>query len=306
MKKENNAYVKKLDKIFARSKKVDINNNSKIVIMSDCHRGFGNIEDNFKKNKDIYNSALQYYFDNGYTYIELGDGDEMWEVKNYQKIIDEHIESFRKIKKFYDDKRFLMIYGNHDIVKKKISILKKYFYVYEDKTTKKREDLFFNLKVYESLVLQYMKYDIFLIHGHQVSFLNSTLWPIARFLVRHLWGKLEQMGFSDPTSAAKNYTAKNRVEKILQKWSEENNKILIAGHTHRPIFPAPSRGLYFNDGSCVHPNGITCIEIERGNISLVKWEANTNGNLTSTSKKSILAGPVPIEEFFKLVSLNKD
>ena len=32
---------------------------------------------------------------------------------------------------------------------------------------------------------------------------------------------------------------------------------------------------FFNDGSCVHPRSITGIEIENGEISLIKWEIST-------------------------------
>lgn len=41
---------KKLDKIFKNSDKLLIDNNTKIVIMSDCHRGAGGNFDNFIKN----------------------------------------------------------------------------------------------------------------------------------------------------------------------------------------------------------------------------------------------------------------
>ena len=102
-------------------------NNTKLVIMSDCHRGIGNNQDNFMKNKDIFETALRYYYTQGFTYIELGDGDEMWEIKNYNDIINKNINTFKLIKKFYTSNRFIMLYGNHDICKKYRHILKKYF-----------------------------------------------------------------------------------------------------------------------------------------------------------------------------------
>ena len=115
--------IKKLDKIFKSSKKITIDDNTKLVIMSDCHRGNGNNHDNFNKNKIIFEAALKHYYKNDFTYIELGDGDEMWEVKNYKDIIDEHLKIFELLKKFHDSNRFIMIYGNHDICKKSSNIL---------------------------------------------------------------------------------------------------------------------------------------------------------------------------------------
>ena len=118
---------------------------------------------------------------------------------------------------------------------------------------------------------------LYLTHGHQASSLNSTLWRLGRFLVRYVWKPLEQIGILDPTNAAKNYTVKKRSEQRLNTWAEENNKILITGHTHRPILnEAPS--LYINTGSCVHPRCITCIELENGTLTLVKWFMGTRKN----------------------------
>lgn len=289
---------KKLDKIFRRSKRMTIDDNSKIVIMSDCHRGSGDNYDNFFKNRNIFLGALNYYFSKEFAYIELGDGDEMWEVRNYENIITEHIDVFKKIKLFNDKNRLIMIYGNHDIVKRIPSVLKKYFYSYYDVSNKEDKPLLDGLEVKESLVLNYKEHDIFLIHGHQVDFLNGTLWRLSRFLVKHIWRFFERIGIKDPTGAAKSSRVTNRREKRLEKWSLKNNKILISGHTHRAIFPKIGHSLYFNDGSCIHPNGITSIEIEDGKISLVKWVLELNEEGTLGVQRKVLDGRESIINFF--------
>ena len=290
---------KKLDKIFKKAERLAIDDNTKIVIMSDCHRGSGDNYDNFVKNKNIFKSALRYYYNRGFIYIELGDGDDMWEVKNYENIIKVHLDSFKELKKFNNSGRLIMIYGNHDIVKKSPSILKKYFYKYYNEMTDKEETLLNNLTVHESLVLNYKNNDIFLIHGHQVDFLNSTLWRVSRFLVRYVWTPLEHIATKDLTGAGKNYQVTKNKEKKLQKWSVKNNKILIAGHTHRAIFPKVGESLYFNDGSCIHPNGITCLEIEKGNITLVRWEFEVNQDELISVERKVLNGNESIIKFFK-------
>ncbi len=291
--------MKKIDKVFKEAKRIKIDKKSKIVLMSDCHRGAGNHDDNFRKNQNIYDSALQHYYNQGFTYIELGDGDELWEITHYNEIVEEHIDSFKELKRFHDMGRFIMIYGNHDMEKKNPAMLEKYFYSYIDKETNETKELLTDLKVYDGLVLQYKGYDIFLIHGHQVDFFNSTLWPVSRFMVRHIWRYLERIGIKDPTSAAKNYRVKNKIEKRLQRWSQKNNKILVAGHTHRPIFPKDKASLYFNDGSCIHPNGITCIEIEKGKMTLVKWSLDVNQEEQIVVNRFVIEGSKPIEDFFK-------
>ncbi|MDE5553018.1 MAG: metallophosphoesterase family protein [Malacoplasma sp.] len=291
--------MKKLDKLFERSKRLKIDDSSKFVIMSDCHRGSGDTHDNFIRNQNIFNRALRHYYSKGFAYIELGDGDEMWEVSDYKKIVDEHLSSFKIMQKFNDDGRLMMIYGNHDIVKGNAKVVKDTFESHHNRASKKEEKLLKDLKVYESLVLTYKDREIFLLHGHQADFLNSTLWRLSRFLVRHLWRRLEIIGIKDPTSAARNYSVTKTVEKKLQMWSARNGKIVIAGHTHRPIFPQNGESLYFNDGSCVHPNGITCLEIENGKITLVRWFFHLNKNNVLTVKRRILAGSELIDDFFK-------
>lgn len=289
---------KRLDKVFLKANKINIDDDSKIVIMSDIHRGSGDSYDNFVHNENIYEAALNTYYDNGFKYVELGDGDDMWEVKNYKDIINGHLNTFKLLKKFNDENRLLMIYGNHDMCKKNKTILKNNFYSYKDIYTKKESDLLNDLQVYESVILNYNGNDIFLLHGHQVDLLNSTLWRLSRFLVRNIWRPLERFGLKDPTSAAKNYKGTKSTDKKLEKWSNENKKIVIAGHTHKPIYPLTGESYYFNDGSAIHPNGITCIEIENGKIALVKWSFKLKKDNLISVGKEVIAGFENIKDFF--------
>lgn len=205
--------LRQLDKIYKKSKKIKIDDSTKIVIMSDNHRGSGDIFDNFEKNKDIYIRALDHYYYQEYTYIELGDGDDLWEVKDFNAIITNNIDIFRTLKKFYQNNRLFMIYGNHDIEKRNPHMLKKYLYNYYDEKQNCKEKLFENIEVYESLILEYQDEGIFLIHGHQVDFINSNLWRLSRFFIRTIWRKLEFIGIKDPTKSAKKYTVSESVEK---------------------------------------------------------------------------------------------
>ena len=141
--------------------------------------------------------------------------------------------------------------------------------------------------------------DILLIHGHQGDLWNERLWYLTRFLVRYFWRPLEQLGVKDPTSAAKNYRKKERVEKRMADWAKKRQQVLIAGHTHRPHFPQEgSRGWYFNTGSGVHPHSVTAIEIIRGEIALVKWHQVPDCNQYIRVEKELLAGPLPVWKLF--------
>ncbi|MDF2589076.1 MAG: hypothetical protein K0S41_2917 [Anaerocolumna sp.] len=291
---------KRLTNIFQSSEKLTFNNESKIVLISDCHRGDGSWGDNFSSNQQLYFAAMTDYYRKNFTYIELGDGDELWENRKLDIVKIIHSDAFWIMSKFYKKGRLYMLYGNHDMVKKNSSYVKNKLSTYYDEATKKYVSLFPKMRIHEGLVLVYKEtgHKIFLTHGHQADFLNYDLWKLARFMVRYLWRPLELLGLHDPTSAAKNNQKKLTVEKKLIDWSIKNKQMLIAGHTHKPVFPDLGEPLYFNDGSCVHPRCITAIEIENGAISLVKWTLKTKKDGTLYVGKEVLEGPVKLHEFF--------
>lgn len=282
------------------AKIIDFNDDDRIVLISDCHRGDGSRTDDFLKNQNIYFSSLKHYYENNFTYIELGDGDELWDNNEISDIINAHKDVFWMLSRFYNDDRLYMLYGNHDMVKRNKKYAKKNLFSYYDELLMKRIPLFEEITIHEGLILKHEKTggEIFLLHGHQTDFINYKAWRLTRFLVRYLWKPLELFGMNDPTRCAKNYDKKEAVDKRLIKWTEDNDKILIAGHTHRPMFPVIDEAPYFNDGSCVHPRCITAIEIKGGSIILVKWCVKTRESDALFIGREILAGPVKLGRIF--------
>lgn len=276
------SYRKRLDSAFEQVPTLPLGGDNKYVLFSDCHRGNGTHNDNFLKNEHLYLAALRHYNQLNYTYIELGDGDELWENRKMEQITEIHSEVFEQLSLFYQKHRLYMIYGNHDIVKKSNSFSQRKCASYHASACRRVKPLFPGITFYSGLILENpcTGEKLYLTHGHQASLLNSTLWPVSRFLVRYLWKPLEQIGFLDPTSAAKNYTSKERTERKLADWAEKRGRTLITGHTHRPMADADVSS-YLNTGSCVHPYQITCIEIEQNHVSLVKWymDARLGGSL---------------------------
>ena len=113
-----------------------------------------------------------------------------------------------------------------------------------------------------------------------------------------MWRPLNIFGIKDPTSTAKNYKKKERVEKKLTQWVKREKRMMISGHTHRPMFPEPGEPPYFNGGSCVYPQDITGIEIAEGSITLVKWSVQTELTGQLFIKRDIITGPVKLKEYF--------
>ena len=290
----------RVTKVFNSSDEILFDDSSKFIIMSDCHRGDGNWNDNFAKNQNIYFAALNHYFNQGYTYIELGDGDELWEVSKFSEIIREHSDAFWIMSQFYKHGRFFMVYGNHDMVKKNKDYVAKNLYKFYSERENKYIPLFEDIKVHEGLILKYKNTNdkIFLLHGHQVDFLNYDLWKLSRFLVRYLWSPLEFLGVNDTTRTAKNNKKRISTAKKLTEWVIKENQMLIAGHNHRPMFPEIGAPRYFNDGSAVHPRCITGIEIVSGSIMLIKWSIKADNHGMLHVAKDILEGPRKIGEYF--------
>lgn len=301
---------KRLDAAFAHAPVLPLTPSSRYVLFSDCHRGCGTNNDNFLKNQNLYFAALEHYYNCGYTYLELGDGDELWENRSFDAIKSIHNNTFWLLSRFHREGRLIMLYGNHDIVKKNARFAEKKCTSFPCNTCREAE-LFPGIVFYPGVILKNLTYDnysarssrtsahtpanreIYLTHGHQADFFNSVMWRTSRFLVRYVWRPLEAVGFLDPTSAAKNNTKKRKVERILTDWADKNACILITGHTHRPMLDESVS--YCNTGSCVHPRCVTCIEIERLRITLVKWTLATHPDRSLYVAREVLSGPFPLE-----------
>ncbi len=79
------SYFSRLSKAFEDAPILLLTGTSRYAIISDCHRGDGSSGDNFLKNQNLYFTALSHYFNHGFSYIELGDGDELWENRRMEQ-----------------------------------------------------------------------------------------------------------------------------------------------------------------------------------------------------------------------------
>ena len=291
---------KRLDNAYKNAKVIDFDDDSKFILFSDCHRGDNSFADDFANNRNIYFHALKHYYDEGFQYCELGDGDELWENLSFNSILNAHKNVYMLMKLFHKRNRLHMIWGNHDMVYRNPDYVKKHLSTYFDPKVDENIELFSNITYYEGLVLKHgmTGQELFLTHGHQADWWNFLFWKWSRFMVRVLWKPLNVMGIADPTSPAKNYKELIKIERRTKKWITENNNLMtIVGHTHRPRFPEPGNIAFFNDGSCVHPRSITGIEIENGAISLIKWQIATKDDGTLQIVKALLEGPVKLLDY---------
>jgi len=288
-----------------RVKHLTLNPGMKLIVMSDMHRGDGTGADDFAPNSLIYRCALQYYLENDFIYIELGDAEELWENDNFDQIYITHTPVYELLAKFYDPDpektRYLKVWGNHDLYWKDNEA------VYQQ--------LFPGIKIYEGIVLNDR---VLLVHGHQADpKCCGEIASVSKFFVHNFWTEFQRLGVKDPTRAATNPGLCNEVDDRFHDWAINNDKgitTIIAGHTHRAVFEnlsiterryleskvktdgikikhKPDRS-YYNTGSCVHPMSISGFEItfETGvHLRLVEWSQAIEGQ-RMTIEKTVFDG----------------
>ena len=265
---------KRILSVYQRAKRMEIDAHSKIVLFSDLHRGSGGGGDGFAKNEELFYAALQHYLREGYTYIELGDGDELWKEGDMAGIVGEYEHIFRLLVSFHTKGRFIMLSGNHDFMKRDKNWVREHLEEYKPRHGEQVLPLFPEISVEEAILLHYLPADqeILLLHGHQGDFFNSHLIRFGRLCVRYLWQPLEFLGLRNPFDAGQNHRRQSKVERNLKRFSQQNTLPIIAGHTHRPKFPKEGETSYFNTGSGIHTRYITGFEITEGKIRQIRWE----------------------------------
>jgi hypothetical protein len=209
--------------VFDSAKDVPFDDESRIIIFSDCHRGDSSWTDEFAENQNLFYHALNYYDDRKFTYVEAGDGEDLWECKNFADTRRAYDHIYWRMSSFYEDERLYLIWGNHNSKwkneKDRRKNLDKYFderLSYEqwepevgalfkdakDESRKKSEKkLFPGIEVYEGLRLRHRKRDlvIFITHGHQGSLFSDRLLWVGKNVVRHIWKLL--LRWASPTHA---------------------------------------------------------------------------------------------------------
>ncbi|MCK4825851.1 serine/threonine protein phosphatase, partial [bacterium] len=62
----------------------------------------------------VFANALDYYNKDKFTYIELGDGDELYENRKFVDIVRAHGNIYRVLNEFHEDNRLVYMWGNHN------------------------------------------------------------------------------------------------------------------------------------------------------------------------------------------------
>lgn len=289
----------RLTQAYENAKIINFDKSSKYIFFSDIHRGDDSISDEFTRNQNVFLHALNYYYREGYTYVEVGDGDELWEYKEFKHIRLAHTDVFIVMKKFFDAGRLIVLYGNHNIYLKSKCFVKDNYYNFYDEYNQEHVDLFKNIEIQEAIVLKNKNthQEIFVVHGHQGDFINDQAWHLSMLLLRYFWRFMHIVGFENPASPARNLYKRHKVERAYNKWIEKHKIMLICGHTHRQKFPRVDDLPYFNTGCCIRTRGLSGIEIIDGNILMVDWRVYADEDGILRMLRTVVRGPEPIENY---------
>lgn len=234
----------------------------------------------------MFTYALSRYRHEGFTYVEVGDGGELWKNWQFGDIRRTYGRIFDLLHAFDQQDRLHLIVGNHDVRGSWHGQVQKD-----------------GIATEEALVLQHVQtgQELFVVHGHQADITNYHLYRLSRLAVRYIWRRLQLLGFVTPMNREgflerlgeiecriAECSRLTRIERRIVAWLRAHRRIVICARTHRPACAGPDTP-YFNTGSCTYPGHITGLELQDGEIRLVKWSARSNGGVRG--KRELLAAP---------------
>jgi hypothetical protein len=210
---------------------VDIASNP-MVIFSDQHKGSRDGADDFQVAEPTYNLAITYYNRMAYTLLTLGDVEELWEERP-QPVIEAYPDTFALEAKFHADGRYLRIWGNHDDNWRYPPQVQKHLDpVYGSQPLVVREGVLITVNDGAERLGK-----VFLVHGHQGTLDSDRFAGLSRLLVRYLWRPFQRLTRIPSNTPATDWRLRRGHNIALYEWSARQNKLLlIAGHTHRPVF----------------------------------------------------------------------
>jgi UDP-2,3-diacylglucosamine pyrophosphatase LpxH len=266
---------KQLNATFETAPIIPYDDTSRFIFFGDLHRGDGGPADAFVRNAGLFQDVLRHYYRCGYTYVEVGDGDELWKNHKFSTIHKAHKPTFDLLHKFDMQKRLHLILGNHDIVASR-----------KDCTEKD------GMSTTEGLILEHSHtgQQICVAHGHQADIKSHQLYKMSRLVIRYIWKNIQLLGLFRHKHHISRGLAQRPIENRLVAWVRSQRKVLICAHTHQPRSTVDAAVPYFNTGCCITLGELTGLEIQSGDILLVKWTLQKHGSIQRIQRE-LIASP---------------
>jgi UDP-2,3-diacylglucosamine pyrophosphatase LpxH len=230
------AFARALEQERVEGKTVFDIQNDKLIIFSDHHKGNRDGADDFWVCEQAYNAALSYYDRLQYTLIVLGDVEELWEEWP-QTVLKAYPHTLELEGMFQRAERYMRFWGNHDDAWSHADVVEKSLIpVLGGLPLKVRESLILHVRDGENELGR-----LFLIHGHQGTLDSDRIAPISKFLLRYFWRPLQRITKIYLNTPSQDYELRYEHDSAMYFWSQAQEKVvLIAGHTHRPVFKSES------------------------------------------------------------------
>ena len=204
----------------------------RLVVLSDMHRGKRDRADDFCRCEPAYLKALAHYDGEGYTLVLLGDVEELWQNR-VGAVMTAYPDAYEAEAAFHSAGRLLRFWGNHDeewasptAVRHELGPL------HPGAPLEVRESLLLDILLDERRLGS-----IFLVHGHQGTGMSDGLAFLARFTVRFIWKPIQHLTSVSRNTPSTNQKVREKHHRAMRRWAEGHDSlVLIAGHTHRPVF----------------------------------------------------------------------
>jgi len=208
----------------------------KLILVSDLHKGGKNRADDFRHCEVAYVTALNHYFKLGYRLCVMGYAEELWEELP-GRVFEKNSMAFAAEKQFHEAGCYIRLWGNHDEIWGDKGLVNTLLQpVYGE----------IPLTVEESILLDVYDEDeklgrILLVHGHQGTQFGGKNLAIPKWILHNIWRPIQVVtGFSCNTPAT-DWRLRLDRDKIIYQWaSQQPGLVLIAGHTHAPVFASYS------------------------------------------------------------------
>jgi hypothetical protein len=212
----------------------------RLVVFSDHHRGARDGADDFWRCERSYHAALGHYLVSGHRLFLLGDVEELWK-NGPSEPVAKYADTLELEAEFFAQGRLERFWGNHDDA-----------WRHEDEVEKHFHDRFGGLVCHEALVLHVVSEGqrlgkLFFVHGHQGTLDSDRFSFASRWFVRYGWRPLQRRFTLYSTTPSRDFELRAAHDQAMFAWARERaeNLVLIAGHTHRPVFggttPPPPR-----------------------------------------------------------------
>jgi UDP-2,3-diacylglucosamine pyrophosphatase LpxH len=244
----------RLSQVLDNARTIPYDDSSRFVLFSDLHRGNGSKADRFVPNAELFLTMLNDYVRRGFSYIEVGDGDELWKGWPFEEIRHAHRRVFELFHGLNRERRLHLILGNHDVRRR----------------TRHPEHKD-GILGHEGLVLHHQPSgeQLFVVHGHQADILCDPMYFFARRAARFGYRLRDLIRKWRPLTQLQQEMGK--LEHRIIDWINAHSQIVICGHTHRLSFPFSDSPPYFNTGNGLVPGKITGLEIQHGQIVPIRW-----------------------------------